>query len=1155
MKKNFVPDHSILKLSDIKDLIKVMKICLIFLFVFAFQLTAVNSNAQNAVIELKSNTITLGQLIREIEKQTDYLVVFSNREVDTKKEVKLREKSNKVSEYLNEVFSNTGIGYDFENNYIILSKVLSEGHLIKTRENSNQQQTGKTIQGRVTDTNGEVIIGATIIVEGDASKGTITDIDGNYSMQDIPEDAILVVSYVGMTSQRVPLNGRKTINVTLLEDIELLEEVVVIGYGSTRKDDLSMAVSTVKMDATMKSRPSNLTSMIQGSVPGVTIQANGGDPLSSASLTIRGPGSRGNDKVLFVVDGVPNAPYNVEDVETVTVLKDAASAAIYGASVGSGGVIIITTKQAREGKINVDVNVSKGFKQVWRLPETTTSEEYNKVWADATALEPTRTLPIVADPVKYPFGAVTRTNWLDEVFRNAPYDHYAVSLSGGTENLKSFASFSYDNEQGILLNTYSKRIGGKASIDFKMNDWLTVSERITFQHSNGQGNINTTSHEGVLINAVFFPPSATIYDMDKEGNKLYDPLTDLYMGTLPRWAAAEGISGYGEIRNPVATLNRLRQNRPTARLYSTTSIEMKPLRNLSIKSDYTAGLNSSRYEDFSPRVPEPGRPTSENSRQISNTWNTNWLWETIATYSELFNDVHHISAMAGYTMSKENYRYESATTYDFDREDEHYTIWPNASTYAKTKPTEEIWDEAMISMFTRIGYSYNDRYFVNASLRRDATSKMMKGNNSGLFPAISGSWKLSEEAFFAPFRTTFDLFKIRASYGEIGNNTLAPRYSYNVPMRRAPWQAFYGDQLQTEAQGVYRRSISNPNLTWETSVQTGVGIDLTMFNRKLDLSADFFNKLTRDLIEEIPITSTAGIEQQPYGNVGRVLNRGYEFSASYNDKIGKFNYNLFGNLSTVNNEVLDLGERAFFPHDNTINSLKPLRSTVGQPWYSYYLLETDGIFQSQAEVDAYTHEGSKIQPNAQAGDLKFVDHNGDGRINDDDNRYMGSALPGVTYAFGGGFNTSGFDFSFFFQGITDSKVFNGFKLMGLTGRMQGNNMLSDILDSWNYNPDSGIPRLALHSDPNGNYTRASDFYLEDGSYLRLKNVTFGYTLPRTVLNKIGLANSSIRVYLNAENLYTFTKYTGFDPEVGNYGLDGGRYPVPRTYTIGLNLNF
>lgn len=1013
-----------------------------------------------------------------------------------------------------------------------------------------------TVQGTIIENVfNEPVIGATIIEKGNTTNGTVTDYDGNFSIS-VARNATLVISYVGYVTQEIPVNGRNAINITLQEDKQLLDEVVVIGYGSTRKDDLSMSVSTLKLDESMKSRPANISSMMQGTIPGVTLQANGGDPLSSSTLTIRGPGSRENDQVLFVVDGVPNAPFNMEDVESITVLKDAASAAIYGASVGSGGVIIVTTKKAKEGKISVDVNVSKGIRQAWRLPSTTTSEEYNRVWADATAVEPTKTLPMVADPSKYPFGAVTRTDWLDEIFRTANFDHYAVSLSGGTKQLRSFTSFSYDNEEGILLNTYSKKLGAKANIDFQLNDWLTISERASFQHSNGQGNINTTSHEGVLINAVFFPRSATVYDADKSGVPLYDPLTgNVYMGTIPRWAAVEGVSGYGEIRNPVATLNRLRQHRPSSRLYSTTSIEIKPMRNLTLKSDFTAGLNVARSESFSPKVPEPGRPTAENSRSISSSWNTNWLWETIGTYSEVFNEAHHISAMAGYTMSRENYRYSGTTTYNFDREDEHYTIWPNANNYAKTKPDEEIWDEAMISMFARVGYSYDDRYFVNASIRRDATSKMKKGNNSGIFPAISASWKISEEAFFKPLKETFDLMKIRGSYGQIGNNSLAPRYSYNVPMARAPWPAFYGDQLQTEAQGIYRRSVSNPHLRWETSIQKGVGLDITMFNRKFDFSADYFEKTTKDLIEQIPITSTAGIEMEPYGNVGRVLNRGFEFSASYNERIGKVDFNIYGNLSTVHNEVLDLGERDFFPHNNTINSLRPLRSTVGQPWYSYYILETDGIFQTQAEVDAHVNkDGVKIQSNARPGDLKYVDQNGDGRINNDDNVYMGSALPGLTYGFGAGLKYEGFDFALFFQGISDVKVFNGFKLMGLTGRMQGNNMLSDVLKSWDYDKKSGIPRLALHSDPNGNYTRASDFYLEDGSYLRIKNVTLGYTLPKSVFEKIGMQGSSLRVYFNVENLFTFTKYTGFDPEVGNNGLDGGRYPVPRTFSLGLNLN-
>ncbi len=1008
----------------------------------------------------------------------------------------------------------------------------------------------RTIKGKVVDAQGEPSIGAAVTVKG-TTKGVVTNFDGEFTLEGVADTDMITVTYVGFITQEFPAMSKDLANVVLRENVELLQEVVVIGYGSARKDDLSMSVSTLKLDESMKSRPANINSMMQGTIPGVTLQANGGDPLSASTLTIRGPGSRENDKVLFVVDGVPNAPFNVEDVESITVLKDAASAAIYGASVGSGGVIIVTTKQAKEGKIRVDVNVSKGVRQAWRLPATTTSEEYNQVWADATKVEPTKTLPTVANPSAYPFGAVTRTDWLDEIFRTANFDHYAVSLSGGTKQLRSFASFSYDNEEGILLNTFSKKLGAKANIDFQLNDWLTISERVSFQHSNGQGNINTTSHEGVLINAVFFPRSATVYEMEKDGTVI----DDLYMGTIPRWAAAEGISGYGEIRNPVATLNRLRQHRPSSRLYSTTSIEIKPLKNLTFKSDFTAGLNVARSEAFSPRVPEPGRPTADNSRSISNSWNTNWLWETIGTYSEVFNDAHHISAMAGYTMSRENYRYNTATTFNYDLETEHYTIWPNATVYDKSKPYEEIWDEAMISMFARVGYSYGDRYFVNASVRRDATSKMKKGNNTGIFPAISASWKISEEAFFEPLKETFDLLKIRASYGQIGNNTLAPRYSYNVPLGRASWPAFYGDKLQTEAQGVYSRSVSNPNLRWETSIQKGVGLDITMFNRKLDFTADYFEKTTKDLIEQIPISSTAGIEVEPYGNVGRVLNRGFEFSASYNETIGKVDFNIYGNLSTVHNEVLDLGQRDFLPHDNTINSLKPLRSTVGQPWYSYYLLETDGIFQTQAEVDAYVHNGKKIQPNARPGDLKYVDQNNDGKIDDDDNVYMGSALPGLTYGFGAGLKYAGFDFALFFQGITDVKVFNGFKLMGLTGRMQGNNMLSDVLKSWDYDKTSGIPRLALQSDPNGNYTSASDFYLEDGSYLRIKNITLGYTLPKSVFDNIGMPGSSLRVYFNVENLFTFTKYTGFDPEVGNNGLDGGRYPVPRTFSLGLNLNF
>ena len=1024
-----------------------------------------------------------------------------------------------------------------------------------------------SVKGTVKDQTGEPVIGANVLVKG-TTNGVITDVDGKFALQTAEKD-VLEISFLGYKTQEVKASS-KPITIILQEDAELLDEVVVIGYGTSRKEDLSTAVSTVKMDDKLKSRPANLGSYLQGQMPGVMIQSNGGDPLSDVSLSIRGRGSRGTDDsynsgdgVLYVVDGVPGAPFNMEDVESITVLKDAASAAIYGASVGSGGVVVVTTKQASAGKVKVNINISKSFKNAVNLPETLTAEEYNRIWADACAAtgDP---LHASRNPEIFPYGNVTRTDWMDAIFRTGSLEHYALSLSGGSDTMKGFASFAYDDDKGVLLNTYARKFSAKANLDFQVAKWLKVSERVSYEYKNGQGSVGT-GHEGVLNQAVFFPRSASVYDYDKEGKLMIDEKTGrpLYHGTIPRWASSEGInSPYGEMRNPVAMLERLDQMRPSNRIYSTTSLELKPLSGLTVKSDFTAGIDIRTEDIFNCRVPEIGRPNSDNSRDKTNTWNSKLLWETTATYAKVFADKHHFSLMAGYSMSYEKYKYDAYYTTGYVNEDRHSITNGQAGEWSKFQPEENIWEESMLSVFARLGYSYEDRYFLTASVRRDATSKLYKDNNSGVFPAFSASWKISSEEFFEPLKNVVNLLKVRGSWGQVGNVALVPRYSWNVPLNETDWAMIYGKDLNNIVYGgVYAGSIGTKDLKWETTEQWGVGLDMGLLDNSLNLTVDYFNKRTKDLIEVVPVPSVAGISVSPYGNVGDVVNRGWEFGLSYSKKIGHVTFGVNGNLSTVHNEVLDLGNLEFMQHNVVINSLTPLRSAVGHPWYSYYVLKTEGIFQSQEEIDNFTWRDpetgikQKVQPNAKPGDFKYVDFNNDGKITDDDKQYLGSYMPKITFGFGGNLQWKGIDFSFQFQGVGKSTVYNGFKQMGYTGRGQGGNMLADVKNSWEYNKTSGVPRIGLISDPNGNYNSLNDFFLEDASYLRLKNVTIGYTLPDNVMRAIGLPGSTARFYLNGENLFTATDYSGIDPEVGNFGIDGGTYPVARSFSIGFNFSF
>ena len=1022
-----------------------------------------------------------------------------------------------------------------------------------------------TTTGTVKDSTGEPIIGANVLVKG-STLGSITDIDGKFTIK-VSNGDVLQFSFMGYKTIEMKAEN-KPMNIVLQEDTEVLDEVVVIGYGTSRKEDLSTAVTTVKMDDRLKSRPANLASYLQGQMPGVMIQSNGGDPMAEVSMSIRGRGSRGTDKsynsgdgVLYVVDGVPGAPFNMEDVESITVLKDAASAAIYGASVGSGGVVVVTTKQASAGKAKVSINISKSFKSAMNLPETLTAEQYNQVWADAVKTYGGQ-MVAARNPELFPYGNVTRTDWMDAIFRTGSLEHYALSVSGGSDVMKGFASFAYDNDKGVMLNTFSRKFSAKANLDFQLSKWLKLSERATYEYKNGQGDI-MTGHQGVLNQAVFFPRSATVYDYDKEGNLMYDDQRKpLYHGTIPRWAAQEGISSpYGEIRNPVATLERLDQQRPSTKIYSTTSIEIKPISSLTIKSDFTAGLEIKTEDIFSPKAPEIGRPELENKREKSNEWKSTILWESTATWAHVFNDAHHVSAMAGYSMKYEKYKWDRYYTSKFNREDRHSITNGQAGDWSKYKPEEEIWEESMISAFARLGYSYEDRYFITGSLRRDATSKLYKDNNSGIFPAVSASWKISSESFFEPLKSVVSLLKIRGSWGQVGNVALVPRYSWNVPLNETEWPIIYGKDLHTVQNGVYAGSIGTKNLKWETTEQYGIGLDLGLFDNSLNVTIDYFNKRTKDLIEIVPMPSVAGVSVDPYGNIGDVVNRGWEFSASYQKKIGDVTFGVNGNISTVHNEVLDLGNMDYIQHTVGVNDKRPLRSAVGQPWYSYYVLKTEGIFQNEQEIkdftwtDPQTGMTKMIQPNAKPGDFKYVDFNNDGKITDDDKQYLGSYMPKITFGFGGNVQYKGIDFSFQFQGVGKSTVYNGYKQMGYTGRGQGSNMLADVLNSWDYNKTSGVPRLAIIEDGNGNYSNLNDFFLEDASYLRLKNVTLGYTLPVSVMRAIGIPTSSLRFYVNAENLFTVTDYSGIDPEVGNFGLDGGTYPVARSFSIGFNFNF
>ena len=1126
---------------------RIMRLSVFLLFVTIAQVWAIDSYSQVTRLSLNLKDTRVIDVLGEIENKTEFFFLFNQKLLDVERKVDIEVWNRKIDDVLNELFAGTNVNYLVMNRQIVLTTAQPGSE--EYRQQTSIQQQGQ-VTGKVTDKTGSPLPGVTVIVKG-TTTGTITGNDGNYFLSGLPSDATIVFSFIGMQTREVVVGNQTTINLTMEEETIGLDEVVAIGYANARKQDLSIAVSTIRVDEKFNGRPTSLGTILQGEMAGVRV-VQSGDPTAGADISIRGRGNRGGDGVLYVVDGVPGAPFNAADVETVTVLKDAASAAIYGAYAGSGGVILITTRQAKESKLNVKANVWSGYQQAWRLPEVLTAEQFNQVWKDAS-MAAGRNIPAAYDPLKFPYGNVTRTDWVDAIFRSGHMQHYDVTLQGGTKDLKALASVSYDNTQGTLITTFSENMTARLNVDFSLNDFTTISQRMVYNYWNGKSSIGD-GHTGAIFAAMAYPRFATVFEYDANGNKLPG-------GTVPRWALAEGFSVEADLFNPVTQLENSRQYNPSNRIFSSTSLDLKPVAGLNILSTFSYDLSNTRNESFTKKFTAPGRTVDQNYRSIASSLNRTWNWENTVSYSRVIADKHMVSVLGGFTMNYGEGRWTNTNTRGYDFEYEHYTIFPNAKEWGYSKPGESIWQESTVSALGRLSYSYADRYFLTASVRRDASSKLSPDNNSDVFPAVSGAWKVSSENFM-PQSDVLSFLKLRTSWGQVGNIRSVRRFIYAPPLSLGAYGLYLGENMESHVFGIFQSTIPNPNLKWERTEQTNVGVDLGLFKNSLNVNFDYFYKLTKDLIETMPVPSVAGVASPPEVNIGQVENYGWELALAYNKKLGDFELNLRGNLGNVKNNVLNIGDRAVISHSDDFNSQKPLQSKVGEPWYSYYLIEATGIFKTQDEINAHSWTNPQtgatrlIQPNAKPGDIKFRDANNDGLINDGDRQYMGAYdFPDLAYGFTVGGSWKNFSVSMFWQGIAGVEIYNGVKAMSSSG-LKGWNMTTDILKSFEYDPSSGIPRLSFISDPNGNYSLVSSYFLDKGDYLRLKNLNVSYTIPKSVYSRLGLGDSSnIRLYVNGENLLTFTQYSAFDPEVGNRGIDAGRFPVSRMYSVGVNVTF
>lgn len=1018
---------------------------------------------------------------------------------------------------------------------------------------SIETQIAQTRSVKVTGTikeakTGEPIVGANIQIKGTQLGGT-TDLDGRFTLLKVEPNATLIISSIGMKTIEVRLNGRTQLELSMEEDAKALQDLVVVGYGKMKKGDLSAAVSSISNVGELQTRPiSSAEEMLQGQIPGVTVISNGGHPDSKPTITIRGMGSRSNESPLYVVDGVPGAPFNFSDVVSMTVLKDAASAAIYGAYAGSAGVILVTTKQAEAGKTSLEYSVVGGISTATNLPQSLTIDEERRVRAFALGGE--EYLPEGWNPEKNPYISQTRTDWMAAIFRNAPFQRHNIALSGGTETFSNRLSAELSNRQGTLISTYNKEFTLRLNSSYKFNKYIRIREDLSWKNSSLRGTNTSSAESGVILSALMMPRNAEV--RDHLGG---------YGGTAP--SDPEYISKYksnyadihGDAINPVRTLEADANENNRDQLTSSTFFDiMEPIKGLNFISRFTYKLENYFYKGFSPRRIEPGKPNPRNSLSYNSSRSVAWDWENTLTYDRVFGR-HNLGLMASTTASEYRYRGFGVTGREFASEAEALRYFAQAQEFDPAKDSYLL--DRNFSVVGRASYSWSDRYFATLSMRRDYAGRLPQGKKYGDFPSATLAWKLTSEPWM-PKSEYLNLLKLRASWGKIGNLGSIPMgYAYPTLTNFAGNDV--GVQVGKNAPiltGKYNSSGFNPMLTWETSEQLDFGLDMELLENRLHLTVDYFIKDTKNLIkpQDAGWTKSIGLAPQLI-NEGIIHNSGLEVSASWTDKVGSVTYWLNANMATLKNKVKFIGEanakgeKPVWTDGSQFKDLRPYRTEEGMPLYSFWLVDNDGVFMNQGEIDAHvSKDGTKIQPNAEVGDLRFVDQNGDGKITSEDRIYMGNAMPKLTYSLSGGLSWRGFTFSMMLQGVSGVNLFNAYKYTTLNETIGSFNRSREILKALD-GPNALVPRISA-KDKNANFTTNSDYYLESGDYLRIKNLSLGYSFGSFIKGIQGLD-----LTLSVDNLATFTKYTGIDPEVGGIGFDAGQYPVSRTMSLALKLKF
>lgn len=1101
----------------------------------------------NKEISLKVESLEVKKVLQMIEKQADVKFVYSTSSIQNSQNTSLKEVKGTLNKVLDQLLTPLNVSYEVVGNSRIL---LRKKPLAPTGNEQTLQNQGITaernITGKVLDEKGAGLPGVNILLVG-TQQGTSTDENGDFRIAVPDQNATLKFSFIGYVSQEVPVD-KEIINVTLAPDVSALKEVVVVGYGTQEKKDVTGAVSSVK-GADFQNLPSGgAQQALQGRAAGVNIVRNGGAPGDAGSIQIRGFGTVNNSSPLVVIDGVPAGTMNdvnPNDIESIEILKDASASAIYGTR-AANGVILITTKRGKfDNPLSVTVNAYVGVTNRIKSLDVLTAPQLAEMKQKAYTNDKLD-IPAIWEDKQY---QTQLTNWQDELLKQGVTRNYDASLRGGGKYSTFAISGGYYNEDGIIGKSNYTRYTFRINSDHKVGSRIKIGQNFQYTNTHNSGPDTQSSQTGLLFTAIRFHPGLPV----RNANGSY--------------GSTDGLGAFGDLNNPIFTVDTQDKNNIRNRFLGNLTGELEIVNGLKLRANLAMDGTFSDSQTFDIKVNDQFRKNSYNQLSVGRDKTWSFLQEYFLSYDKAFGK-NSLSVVGGYTSQTFKSIYANQWGREFASEDPSLRYMQYAGIIVSVPLANggnggRSYD-ALGSWFGRVNYSFNDRYLFTATMRSDGSSKFAPGNQWGIFPAFSLGWRLSEEDFFKNALPVFSNFKLTGGWGQLGNQNVAS-LQYLALINSTFRYAFGNGGVQNQVSGAAQSRLANLNIGWETAEMSNFGLEAGLFKNSLYLSANYFIKDTKKMLLAPPSVGTIGSATIPDQNVGQLRNQGLELEASYKHTVGAVTFNVSGNATFIKNRITKLATPGGFLATQLYGrgQQEIVRTYEGQPYGTFYGYKTNGIYQNTNEIDGdanISNDPRRADGQIVPGDVRFLDLNNDGIVDDDDRTIIGSPQPKINYGFSAGANYKGFDFTLFFVGVGGVSIYNADRMQGLDASYPFN-LYADALNSWNGEGSSNtIPRMSINNT-NRNF-RPSDLFVEKGDYLRLKNMTLGYAIPKNAISKLKM--SQARIYVTGQNLLTFTKYSGLNPELGYVGsggtynqlnVDYAQYPLARTWTIGATISF